>query len=272
MNIELRKFKVIASLIIIGLIASHFGNSYAQNSEEEELAFAYYQFSEVDRIIREKGDCSISTSNFIRVKGAYQSALSDLDEKLNNSSEKDYLLETKVVALYGLADCYNQRKSYETAIKHADETVSIISEMLSKNPSDKKNKREYIYANERLGFYAKDVSDHETARNAFSEAVSYGEEIAKLSPTNYDDNRNLIINYVRLAKVTDEPSKKVEYLKEAYCVSSHILTIMPPEDRNSLQGGVLFALNDARQLAGKPSEEIKTRCKINPNSTIKEHP
>lgn len=266
------KLRITVSLIIAFMIAFHWVNSYAQNTEEKELAFAYYQFSEVNRFIQENGNCSSSTTNFIRVKGAYQSSIRDLDERLYESSEKAHLLETKVIALYGLADCYNQRKSYETAVEYASETINIISKLLSKNTTDLKNKREYIYANERLGLYANDALNRDIAKKAFSRAVSHGEEIAMLRPINYDDNRNLIINYVRLAKVTDEPTTRLEYLKEAYCVSTHILTIMPPEDRDILQGGVLFELHDARQIVGKPSKEIETRCKINPNSSLKELP
>lgn len=272
MNANLRLLTAFIVFMVATMQVSTFAMANTSKSEEADLAFAYYKFREVKRIIEEKGDCSHSTTSFLGVKNAYQSALRDMDEKLNQASGKTHLLETKVVALYGLAECYNQRNSRDTAVQYATETVDIVKTLLNESPTNQRNIREYIFANERLGLFGKGLSRNDVANIAFAEAVSFGEQLILLGTAEYEDYRNLIINYVRLTKVTDDLEVRVKYLKEAACVSMTISTTMPREDRDNLMGGVLFELYDAQRLAGKPAEETVTGCKTNPNSTFKELP
>jgi hypothetical protein len=272
MYINFRSAKFLVTFFFSVILTPFSAMADVQSSEEEDLAFAYYKFREAKRIVEEKGDCSHSTTSFLGVKNAYQSALRDMDEKLNQASGKTHLLETKVVALYGLAECYNQRNSRDTAVQYATETVDIIRTLLSESPTSLKNIREYIFANERLGLFAKGLSRNDVAKIAFAESVSFGEQLILIGPAEYEDYRNLIINYVRLTKVTDDPEVRVKYLKEAACVSMTISTTMPDEDKDNLIGGVLFELYDAQKLAGKPAQETVTGCKTNPNSTFKELP
>ena len=242
------------------------------DTTQKLLAFPYYQLDEAERTLKEKGDCALSSLNFRSIKGAYLKSLNDINEKLELHPGNIYLHQTKVISLYGLSDCFAAKKNYLIASQHMQDAAETISKIIQYEGTTEKNKRELVLVNERLGVFAMKNGVNDLARTAFAKAVSIGEELTQTKPINYDDNKNLLINYVRLSKVSGNSDNKVKVLKEAACVASHIRPQMSEKDANLLFGGVFFELAEAQKLAGKPVEPITTKCKINPKATLTEEP